>query len=556
MNFDYYLGTKAYNLFLQGIIFNNMNYSEYILDKKYINGAKVGFISNIFLAIKESLVDKKEERYTAKTFIKILENNVSLIADKKDNGYVLGGYLFKDAPTLISILRNKIGHGSFTLDLEHNRIILNVENNPIKVNIDKLTTFIIVCLNTYTKINNSSTYERDLIIAKNINKNREEGITNYKEIINFIKNKFSYLNIKLENKKNKIIDNYIINTLEAAINEYKDTNDIKVLYNLKRNLPSNYELSYSIKSLKEDNLNDFVVFLSNSIPNDTSYEESIRVIGRELTRYKNSKYNSLNVIFDNLVNICILDIIKKYNTTDLSYIYNKLEETYNEVYISQYTLASSALTMFTSLFSYNIDNIFKNDNKYTTSLNSGLDYSILDLSLIEVSINTIDDKIIKELNNEKEAKERKLEELNEKIYIQINNLNIVTSRSNIQAMTAISNNINLLNSQRNLLLIEYNNIINKLNICNNYLANNYNYLYNESIIEGIRNAISHGNYEVIPNNTISDTIIEFNDIYEGEITFKGKIKILDFIELIDNNANIINNYMNKNNTNKVLTKSI
>lgn len=212
--------------------------------------------------------------------------------------------------------------------------------------------------------------------------------------------------------------------------------------------------------------------------------------------------------------------------------------------------------MFTSLFSYNIDNIFKNDNKYTTSPNSGLDYSILDLSLIEVSINTIDDKIIKELNNEKEVKKRKLEELNEKINIQTNNLNIVTNKSNIQAMTTISNNINLLNSQRNQLLIEYNNIINKLNICNNYLANNYNYLYNESIIKGIRNAISHGNYEVIPNNTISDTIIVFNDIYEGEITFKGKIKILDFIELIDNNANIINNYMNKNNTNKVLTKSI
>lgn len=556
MNFDYYLGTKAYNLFLQGIIFNNMDYSEHILDKKYINAAKVGFISNIFLAIKESLVDKEKEGYTAKTFIKILEDNVSFIADKKDNGYILGGYLFKDAPTLISILRNKIGHGSFTLDLEHNRIILNIENNLIKINIDKLSTFVTTCLITYTKVNNSNIYERDLIIAKNINKNRKEGFTNQKELINIMKNNFSYLNIKLENKNNKIIDAYIINALEATINEYKATTNIKVLYNFKKILPSNYELSYDIKSLKDNNLNELAIFLLNSIPNDTDYEKSIRVIGRELQRYKNNKYNSFNVISNNLTNMCILDIIKEYNTTDLSYIYNKLEKKYGEMYISQYTLAASALSMFTSLFSYNMDNIFKNDNKYTVFPNNGLDYSILDLSLMEVSINTIDDTMIKELTNEKEAKKRKINELNDIIKVQTNNLNIVTKSSNLPAMTNISNNINLLNNQKNSLLIEYNDIINRLNMCNEYLTNNYNYLYNESIIEGIRNAISHGNYEVITNNTISDTIIEFNDIYEGETTFKGKIKILDFIELIDNNANIIYNYMNKNNTNKVLTKSI
>lgn len=550
MNFDYYLGTKAYNLFLQGIIFNNMDYSEYILDKKYINAAKVSFISNIFLAIKESLVDKDNEGYTAKVFIKLLENNVSLIADKKDNGYLLGGYLFKDAPTLISILRNKIGHGSFTLDLEHNRIILNIEGALIKINIDKLSAFIIDCLSTYTKVNNSNIYERDFIIAKKININRKKGFTNQKELINFMKNNYYYLNVKLENKNNNIIDNEIINDLETTIYKYKATTDIKVLNNLKRNLPSNYELSYDIKSLKNDNLNDLAIFLSNSIPNDTDYEKSIRVIGIELQRYKNNKYNSFNVVSNNLTNMCILNEIKKYNTIDLSYIFSKLEETYEEIYISHYTLASSALSMFTSLFSYNMETTFKN----TTSIDDGLDYSILDLSLMEVSINTIDNKIIKELTNEKEAKERRLNELSEKINKLTDSLNIVTKNSNIQAMTNINKNISLLNTQESLLLTEYNNIINKINIYNNYVTNDY--LVNKSIIEGIRNAISHGNYEVIPNNTISNTFIVFNDIYEGETTFKGKIKILDFIELIDNNANIIYNSMNKDNTNKVLTKSI
>ena len=69
---DYYLGNKAYNLFLQGIIYNNPIYSEGILDKKNINATKIGCISNIFLAIKEDLVSKDKEKYLNSLYGKIL----------------------------------------------------------------------------------------------------------------------------------------------------------------------------------------------------------------------------------------------------------------------------------------------------------------------------------------------------------------------------------------------------------------------------------------------------------------------------------------------------
>lgn len=54
----YFTGNYAYNLYLMGLIFGKPIYSEYILNKEYLNGAIVGTISSIFLATKEKMVDK------------------------------------------------------------------------------------------------------------------------------------------------------------------------------------------------------------------------------------------------------------------------------------------------------------------------------------------------------------------------------------------------------------------------------------------------------------------------------------------------------------------
>lgn len=48
----YFSGNYAYDLFLMGMIFGNPIYSEYISNKEYLNGAIVGNVSSIFLAIK------------------------------------------------------------------------------------------------------------------------------------------------------------------------------------------------------------------------------------------------------------------------------------------------------------------------------------------------------------------------------------------------------------------------------------------------------------------------------------------------------------------------
>ena len=550
---DYYLGNKAYNLFLQGIIYNNPIYSEGILDKKNINATKIGCISNIFLAIKEDLVSKDKEGYNSRILISELENNVSLIATKENNGYRINNYLFPDAPTLVSVLRNKLAHGLYTMDLEHNRIIFNIESNEVIINIDKLSTYVISCLKSYTKVNNSSIYKRDFVINNKVDTTREKPMKSINELNNFIKNSRE-MEIILIKKDNTLISNYVVWELENIIDEYRITKNNKLLINFENKYKDEYDFKWNIKKLNDDKTKELSNFILNIIPEDITYNEEVMVILKEYAYKMNNNYNRFNVIMENLTNLVLLDEIKENNTVNSNILFDKIKEKYNNIYISYNTLVSSSIAMFNSLFSYANDDVYKNDNKYTLLDNNGLDYSKLDLSLINVQIKTIDNTIINELNIRKTAKEKELNLIDTKITKELNNLNIVKSKSNTNAINNITNKLTNLYNIKNTLTIEHNNIINELNICNNYYNNNILYLENESIITGIRNSIAHGNYEVVQCNNINDTYIVFNDIYEGKLTFKGTIKILDFIDLIDNNAIVINEFLNNLDNKKYIKK--
>ena len=553
---DYYLGNKAYNLFLLGIIYNNPIYSEYILDKKNINATKIGCISNIFLAIKEDLVSKDKEGYNSRILISELENNVSLIATKENNGYRINNYLFPDAPTLVSVLRNKLAHGLYTMDLEHNRIIFNIESNEVIINIDKLSTYVISCLKSYTKVNNSSIYKRDFVINNKVDTTRTKPMKSINELNNFIKNSRE-IEIILTKKDNTLINNYVVWELENVIDEYKITKNNKLLINFENKYKDEYDFKWNINKINDNSVEDLSRFILNIIPKNITYNEEVMVILKEYASKMNNNYNRFNVIMENLTNLVLLDEIKENNTVNSNILFDKIKEKYNNIYISYNTLISSSIAMFNSLFSYANDDVYKNDNKYTLLDNNGLDYSKLDLSLINVQVKTIDNTIINELNIRKTAKEKELNLIDTKINKELNNLNIVKGKSNTNAINNITSKLNNLYNKKNTLTIVYNNIINELNICNNYYNNNLLYLENESIITGIRNSIAHGNYEVVQCNNINDTYIVFNDIYEGKLTFKGTIKILDFIDLIDNNAIVINEFLNNLDNKKYqITKTI
>ena len=307
---DYYLGNKAYNLFLQGIIYNNPIYSEGILDKKNINATKIGCISNIFLAIKEDLVSKDKEGYNSRILISELENNVSLIATKENNGYRINNYLFPDAPTLVSVLRNKLAHGLYTMDLEHNRIIFNIESNEVIINIDKLSTYVISCLKSYTKVNNSSIYKRDFVINNKVDTTREKPMKSINELNNFIKNSRE-IEIILIKKDNTLISNYVVWELENIIDEYRITKNNKLLINFENKYKDEYDFKWNIQKLNDDKTKELSNFILNIIPQNITYTEEVMVILKEYAYKMNNNYNKFNVIMENLTNLVLLDEIKE-----------------------------------------------------------------------------------------------------------------------------------------------------------------------------------------------------------------------------------------------------
>ena len=132
---NYYSGAKAYSFFLLNL-FGDTNFGgNYIFDKECYNAARVSLISNILLGIKEDIVTKLPGlKFGSLIFADELAKSVDMIATKIDNGYVIDGYNFSDGATVVAMIRNKFAHGNFTLDLEHNRVILDFDGTSVKLN--------------------------------------------------------------------------------------------------------------------------------------------------------------------------------------------------------------------------------------------------------------------------------------------------------------------------------------------------------------------------------------------------------------------------------------
>ena len=157
---------------------------------------------------------------------------------------------------------------------------------------------------------------------------------------------------------------------------------------------------------------------------------------------------------------------------------------------------------------------------------------------IELDVNVLE--AIKQKNN---GLLKKVAEINEKREKTVNNLNQVTAKNNAKAMQILTTAITDIDSL--LLTLNANLQVSnqELNDATIFFNSNQKYLRNKAIIEGIRNSIAHGHYEVLSGASTEETRIVFNDIYEGELTFKCEVKLMDFIDLLDLNAEVVNEFL-------------
>ena len=261
-----------------------------------------------------------------------------------------------------------------------------------------------------------------------------------------------------------------------------------------------------------------------------------------MERVVDTDINSFDSILASVHNLILLDAISKTRSVNRDVLSSYIADMLGiSVKFSYDEYGIILISMFNSLFMYPFDDVFETSGEYKIDRESGFDFSDLDLSMAKPDIMNIDES---PLNNSLERCNsllRKQNEISQKLTVQQSNL--LRVKGNLIAEGKINASINDLNNSLSLLITEYMKADSEYNAIKNDYVTNRLYFENRTIIEGIRNAIAHGNYEFKINGNFYDTEIVFKDIYEGKNTFELRISFKDFEDMIDLNYDVVVDYI-------------
>lgn len=548
---DYYSGAKAYSLFLLNQFVGDEYDGSYILDKKNYNAARVALISNILLGIKEDIVTKAPElKFETQIFADELAKSVSMIATKIDSGYVIDGYSFSDAATVVAMIRNKLAHGNFTLDLDHNRVILDFAGRGVKLNIDKLATFVIYSLKNYFRRVKMKVCEKSFVMNEKAEKNRTKPLKDSKEVKRVISN-FKKVEVTLKSKDGVIISKDLADMLDEVIDAYKNTANLKVFTLFKDMVKDKYDFDWDVRYVKFDDLDEFADSLFEVLKG-LEYTEAVNAIGDKVLKRvtEGKKFSEISASFNDFI---LLEAAYDLQSTDKDKISNYIANKYGNFFVaSNEELAAASVSLFNTLFGYLHDDLLDNENAFTSGDNTGFDYSTLDFSAFNVSYLKPDNGPIDSHKETYMGASKRLAAIQSKIQKNTESLNAVTLSGNTKAQAVLSANLNNDKILEATMISDVASAKATYDDAVDYVTDNSLLVYNRGIINGIRNSIAHGKYTVIQSGSFDDVRILFEDIYEGETTFKADISIADFLNFIySSEAKVVSFVKSKKKVNEV-----
>lgn len=544
-----YSGIKEYAIILTNILDEKTKDFEYIMDSKYLSIASFSLVSCVLLAIKEDVVEGTKENYETKIFYGELLRSVNMIAIKKSDGFYIDNHKFKDAASVVGELRNKIAHGSFKLDAEENKVIFNIDGDEVAVNISDLSKMIISCLKSSLKNPEKHIYKRELLISNKEERKRTKPFKNKDELLRFAKT-FKIKTITLKSRDNSMINELLKEKFELMLAAYKGLQSNQIIMDFERQIKEKYLVDVKEERIPYHILQQAVDETFMNLTDDMEYKDEVNLLSKIIEIKKKPDFN---LLYSLLKNLLLISDLQKIEIKDKKNMVEALKRRQSVDIISYNELVGGEIALFQSLFSYGNDALFKNDNEYNKDENTGLDYGNLDLSSINVLYFEPDETIKNEVLIKIASKNKQIVEISSKIAKDNQNLENVKQKGNSIAIKRISAILTKTETQKQILEAQAALLNIRLNEIITYEQENSEYLKNKVIINGIRNSISHGNYklETSINNEIK---IVFEDIYEGKLTFKCEIDIIDFINMIYENQNIIIAFLNKNEQKLVRTK--
>lgn len=536
-------------------------YRDEILDKDNLIGAKLSLISNIFLSYKENIVESTGSlNYKNIIFNTELENAVLMIANKVNDKYEVDGVMFNSAPELVAFIRNSLAHGSYLIDYDMRRVILHSGGKQVEVNVNKLSMFVVSGLQGYLHGEISNSWNRKIVLNRYTSTNREKPLESEKILCNTIEN-FTVINLNIKKKDGGDIPLYYRDIFEVELKKYRLRHDINVLKELKEKYKDDYDIEFSEEEIDKKTAK----YLSSVIypkTKDLDYQAQ-----NSIALIKAGKIVNNDKMIGQITSLQLLQYISKYKTTDLEKIKRNLElekmkrmleskeinlkESEEMIFIDSDIMVNSLLGMFNALFIYPFDDIYDDKEIMKTLVNTSLDYSKLDLSLIKLNNINLNNGEILSLREELNGINRRIQEINNTISIDKASLEKVKGNASAEANI----NAKITREQGDLNLFQGKLVLVSCKV--NYYDNNSQvggYFYNKAIIEGIRNSIAHGNYQVIEAPSILDSKIIFRDIYLGKETFSCEVGAEDFKNLLIVNMKIILQFLSSRKGEKAKTK--
>ena len=536
-------------------------YRDEILDKDNLIGAKLSLISNIFLSYKENIVENTGSlNYKNIIFNTELENAVLMIANKVNDKYEVDGVMFNSAPELVAFIRNSLAHGSYLIDYDMRRVILYSGGKQVEVNVNKLSMFVVSGLQGYLHGEISNSWNRKIVLNRYTSTNREKPLESEKILCNTIEN-FTVINLNIKKKDGEDIPLYYRDIFEVELKKYRLRHDINVLKELKEKYKDDYDIEFSEEEIDKKTAK----YLSSVIypkTKDLDYQAQ-----NSIALIKAGKIVNNDKMIGQITSLQLLQYISKYKTTDLEKIKRNLElekmkrmleskeinlkESEEMIFIDSDIMVNSLLGMFNALFIYPFDDIYDDKEIMKTLVNNSLDYSKLDLSLIKLNNINLNNGEILSLREELNGINRRIQEINNTISIDKASLEKVKGNAKAEANI----NAKITREQGDLNLFQGKLVLVSCKV--NYYDNNSQvggYFYNKAIIEGIRNSIAHGNYQVIEAPSILDSKIIFRDIYLGKETFSCEVEAEDFKNLLIVNMKIILQFLSSRKGEKAKTK--
>ena len=536
-------------------------YRDEILDKDNLIGAKLSLISNIFLSYKENIVENTGSlNYKNIIFNTELENAVLMIANKVNDKYEVDGVMFNSAPELVAFIRNSLAHGSYLIDYDMRKVILYSGGKQVEVNVNKLSMFVVSGLQGYLHGEISNSWNRKIVLNRYTSINREKPLESEKILCNTIEN-FTVINLNIKKKDGGDIPLYYRDIFEVELKKYRLRHDINVLKELKEKYKNDYDIEFSEEEIDKKTAKYLSSVIYPKIKGlDYQAQNSIALI-------KAGKIVNNDKMIGQITSLQLLQYISKYKTTDLEKIKEKLElekikrmleskeinlkESEEMIFIDSDIMVNSLLGMFNALFIYPFDDIYDDKEIMKTLVNNSLDYSKLDLSLIKLNNINLNNGEILSLREELNGINRRIQEINNAISIDKASLEKVKGNARAEANI----NAKITREQGDLNLFQGKLVLVSCKV--NYYDNNSQvggYFYNKAIIEGIRNSIAHGNYQVIEAPSILDSKIIFRDIYLGKETFSCEVGAEDFKNLLIVNMKIILQFLSSRKGEKAKTK--